>query len=149
VVLDVGDIITHSAVQRAHEAGGLNSLLGSVYKAEVQFDKQELRAERPGAAALEQAEGTGGAQVVEEMRGKVEQAQAERDTAAARQKEEAEADRQAREREREERAAERDVASKQRKEARSATQEKASSGSKGGSGTATVTTVRPASEETV
>jgi uncharacterized protein YrrD len=145
VVLDLGDIITHSAVQRAHEAGGLESLLGSVYKAEVQFEKAELRAERPGAASLEQAEGTGGAQVVEEMRGKVEQAQAERDAAAADQKEEAEAARQAREEEREQRAAERDAASKQRKEARSAPPEKAASGVKGGPATATVKAVGPKS----
>ena len=147
VVLDVGDIITHRAVQQAHEAGGLDSLLGSVYKAEVQFEKAELRAERPGAAALEQAEGTGGAQVVEEMRGKVEQAQAERDATAAEKKEEAEAARQARDAEREERAAHREAASKQRKEARAATPEKAPSGAKGGSSTVTMTAVGPGSGE--
>ena len=134
VVLDLGDIITHRAVQQAHEAGALDSLLGSVYKADVQFDKDELRAQRPGAAALEQAEGAGGAQVVEELRGKVEQSQAEREAASAQKKEEAEAARQAREGEREQRAAERDEASKQRKESRSASPEKAASGAKGGSG---------------
>jgi uncharacterized protein YrrD len=148
VVLDLGDIITHSAVQRAHEAGALDSLLGSVYKAEVQFEKDELRAQRPGAAALEQAEGAGGAQVVEELRGKVEQSQAEREAAAAQKKDEAETARQARERERELRATERDVASKQRKEARaasSASSEKAASGTKPASRTSTMTAVGPGS----
>ena len=147
VVLDVGDIITHRAVQQAHEAGGLDSLLGSVYKAEVQFEKAELRAERPGAGRARAGRGAGGAQVVEEMRGKVEQAQAERDAAAAQKKEEAEAARQAREEEREQRAAQREAASKQRKEARAATPEKAPSGAKGGSETATMTAVGPGSGE--
>ena len=81
------------------------------------------------------------------MRGKVEQAQAERDAAAAEKKEEAEAARQAREAEREQRAAERDAASKQRKEARSATPEKTPSGAKGGSATATMRAVGPGSGE--
>ena len=67
VVLDVGDLVTHAAVQRAHDAGSLDSLLDSVYRAEVSFDKDELRARRPGEATLEQAAGTG-APVVEEMR---------------------------------------------------------------------------------
>ena len=31
VILDLGDLITHQAVQRAHEAGMLDSLLASVY----------------------------------------------------------------------------------------------------------------------
>src|SRR4051812_22155593 len=143
VVLDLGDIITHRAVQQAHEAGALDSLLGSVYKADVHFEKDELRVERPGVAALEQAEGSGGAPVVEEMRGKVEQAQAEREASSAQQKEQAEADRQAREQERIQRAAERDQASRQRKEARATAPEPepAATGAKRGSGSKTVTAV--------
>ena len=85
VVLDVGDLVTHAAVQRAHDAGSLDSLLDSVYRAEVQFDKDELRARRPGEATLDQAAGTG-APVVEEMRATVQQAAADRGTAAARSK---------------------------------------------------------------
>src|SRR4051794_5000832 len=141
VVLDPGDIITHRAVHQAHEAGALDSLLGSVYKAEVQFDKDELRAERTGAAALEQAEGQGGAQVVEEMRGKVEQAQAEREASSAQQKEQAELDRQAREQERNQRAAEREQASRQRREARATDAQPAAAGSKRGSAAKSATAV--------
>ena len=145
VVLDLGDIITHRAVQQAHEAGALDSLLGSVYKAEVQFEKHELRAERPGAAALEQAEGTGGAQVVEELRGKVEQSQAERDAASAQRAAEAEAARQARELEREQRATEREQAAKQRKKARSTSTEPVAV-AEDGSAVTTMTAVGPGSE---
>ena len=47
VVLDVGDLVTHAAVQRAHDAGSLDSLLDSVYRAEVSFDKDALRAGAP------------------------------------------------------------------------------------------------------
>jgi uncharacterized protein YrrD len=125
VVLDVGDIVTHRAIQQAHEAGALDSLLGSVYTAQVQFDKNELRAQRPGAASLEQAEGGEGAPVVEEMRGKVEQAQAERAASAEQKKADAEQDRQARAQEREQRAQEREQAARDREEARSADTEAA------------------------
>ena len=61
VVLNLGDIITHQAVQRAHDSGGLDSLLGSVYKADVEFSKEEMRApkEAPAQATVEKA--TGGA----------------------------------------------------------------------------------------
>jgi uncharacterized protein YrrD len=83
VVLDVGDLVTHAAVQRAHDAGSLDSLLDSVYRAEVTFDKDELRARRPGEATLEQSAGTG-APVVEEMRASVEQSVAERHAGAER-----------------------------------------------------------------
>ena len=47
VVLNLGDVITHQAIQRAHDAGGLDSLLASVYKANVEFTKDEMRA--PGS----------------------------------------------------------------------------------------------------
>jgi len=81
VVLDVGDIVTHAAVQRAHEAGALDSLLDSVYKADVRFEKDELRAQREGEATLDEAAGTG-APIVEEMRDKVRHEQAKRDNKA-------------------------------------------------------------------
>jgi uncharacterized protein YrrD len=110
VILDVGDLVTHAAVQRAHDAGSLDSLLDSVYRAEISFDKDELRARRPGEATLEQAAGTG-APVVEEMRSAVEQAAAERDREAARSKAADDAARGEREQARDRRATERkDVA---------------------------------------
>jgi uncharacterized protein YrrD len=119
VVLDVGDLVTHAAVQRAHEAGSLDSLLGSVYKAEVTFDKEELRARRPGEATLERAAGQG-APVVEEMKGKVERAQADRDADAERSRVEAEQGRQQRAQEREQRTKEREQTAAQRKAAKAA-----------------------------
>ena len=49
VILDLGDLITHQAVQRAYEAGMLDSLLASVYTApEVTFTQDQLRARVPG-----------------------------------------------------------------------------------------------------
>ena len=106
VILDVGDLVTHAAVQRAHDAGSLDSLLDSVYRAEVTFDKDELRARRPGEATLEEAAGAG-APVVEEMRASVEQAAAERDAGAERSRTADEAARRGRAAGRERRAAER------------------------------------------
>jgi uncharacterized protein YrrD len=65
VILDVGDLITHQAVQRAHENGMLETMLDSVYVAEVTFERDELKAHMPGEARVEEA--SGGAQVIEEM----------------------------------------------------------------------------------
>jgi uncharacterized protein YrrD len=65
VVLDVGELITHQAVQRAHENGMLSSMLDSVYVAEVTFEREELKARIPGEARVEEA--SGGAQVIEEL----------------------------------------------------------------------------------
>ena len=59
VILDLGDLITHAAVQRAHDAGALDGLLGSVYKGEVAFRRDGVRAQRPGEAALESRRGSG------------------------------------------------------------------------------------------
>jgi hypothetical protein len=114
VVLDVGDIVTHAAIQRAHDAGSLDSLLGSVYKAEVTFEKDELRARKPAVASIDQAAGQG-APVVEELRSKVETAERERADAK-------DASREADEAERTQRAAERE----QRKQGRAAAKAKAS-----------------------
>jgi uncharacterized protein YrrD len=109
VILDVGDLVTHAAVQRAHDAGSLESLLDSVYRAEVSFDKDELRARRPGEATLEQAAGTG-APVVEEMRASVQQAAADRDAGATRAKAADDEARREREQTRDRRAREREAA---------------------------------------
>ena len=78
VILDMGDIITHQAIQRSYDAGGLDSLLDSVYKATVEFTKEELRTP-PGAEAQATVEkSSGGAAIVDELESKVETAEQER-----------------------------------------------------------------------
>lgn len=116
VILNLGDIITHQAVQRAHDAGGLDSLLGSVYKADVQFSKEEMRApgEVEAEATVEKA--TGGATVVEELEGKVQTAERERQEEQERKKEESEVQRAQRTGERETRRRDREQESKRRDE---------------------------------
>jgi sporulation protein YlmC with PRC-barrel domain len=110
VILDLGDLITHAAIQRAHEAGSLDSLLSSVYKGEVTFDKAEMRAERPAEAALEQASTPGiSAPIVDELRTKLDEAERERAEAAEAEKAKAEADRDRRSKERASRRREREA----------------------------------------
>jgi uncharacterized protein YrrD len=106
VILDLGDLITHAAIQRAHDAGALDTLLGSVYRGEVSFDKDELRARRPGAASLDEG-AAGGAPIVEELRSKVQIAQREHDAAETEERERAEADRKRRAQERDDRGRQR------------------------------------------
>jgi uncharacterized protein YrrD len=53
VILDVGELITHRAVQQARESGVLNILLSSVYTKEPEISEKELRASVRGIAALE------------------------------------------------------------------------------------------------
>lgn len=65
VILDVGDIVTHKAVQRAHEAGMLDSLIDSVHRADPSFEREELKAKVEADATLENA--SGGADVVDEL----------------------------------------------------------------------------------
>ena len=96
VVLNLGDIITHQAIQRAHDAGGLDSLLASVYKANVEFTKDEMRAPGTVEAQATVDKSSGGAHVVEELETKVEAAERERQAEATRKK--AEDDRQREER---------------------------------------------------
>ena len=116
VVLDVGDIITHAAIQRAFDAGSLDSLLDSVYKAEVVFDKEELRAQRPGEANLEGASTPGvSAPIVEELRSQVDAADEARAQGSEEKKQQVEADRQRRETERDTRKQQRDRAAGKRK----------------------------------
>ncbi|MFL5682802.1 MAG: hypothetical protein ACJ77O_06635, partial [Chloroflexota bacterium] len=109
------DLITHAAIQRAHEAGALDSLLGSVYKGEVTFQRDEMRAERPGEAALELASRPGiSAPVVEDLRAKVDETERRRDEEAEAKKVQAEQDRQRREVERTERSRVRQTEAKKR-----------------------------------
>ncbi len=65
VILDVGNLVTHEAVQRAYENGMLDSLLDSIYKAEVTFRRDELKARIEGQATIERA--SGGADLVDEL----------------------------------------------------------------------------------
>ncbi|MEH1939700.1 MAG: PRC-barrel domain-containing protein [Nostoc sp.] len=52
VILNVGELITHSAVRQAEESGVLNILLSSVYIKEPEISDRELRAQEHGMAAL-------------------------------------------------------------------------------------------------
>ena len=116
VILNLGDIITHQAVQRAHDSGGLDSLLSSVYKADVQFTKEEMRA--PGTVEAEATvdKASGGATVVEELEGKVQAAEREREQEQERKKAEAESQREQRSGERESRRRERETEAQKRTE---------------------------------
>jgi uncharacterized protein YrrD len=128
VVLNWGDIITHEAVQRAHEAGGLDSLLNSVYKGDAQFTKAELRAPTSIEAEATVDKAGGGAAVVEELQSKVAAAERERELEQEQKRQQAEADRSRREQERNARAGEREAQRSSRKRASSTdTQEPASS----------------------
>ncbi len=108
VILNLGDLITHEAVQRSHEAGSLDSLLGSVYKGDVSFSKEEMKAKQEGQAVVERA--TGAAPLIDEMQQKLEQADQERQQTKEQQKAEADQQREQREQERQQRAQEREAA---------------------------------------
>jgi sporulation protein YlmC with PRC-barrel domain len=75
VILDLGDLVTHQAIQRAHDAGQLEVLLASVYKGEVSFTQDEMKAPVPGDSTIEQA--TGGAILVDELEAHAEAVEAE------------------------------------------------------------------------
>jgi uncharacterized protein YrrD len=106
VILDLGEIITHEAIQRAYDANALDGLLNSVYKGDVVFEKDEMRVGQSGSATVEKASGE--APLLEQLEGKVEAAESERAEAAERGKAEAEQGRQAREGERNERSRQRE-----------------------------------------
>ena len=114
VILNLGDIITHQAVQRAHEAGGLDSLLASVYKAQVEFAKDEMRAPAEAEAEATVDKASGGATVVEELEDKVETAEREREQEQERKRAEADAQRGQAKAERETRRRERESESEKR-----------------------------------
>ncbi len=107
VVLNLGDIITHQAIQRAHESGGLDSLLDSVYKGEVAFTKEEMRAPAEVQAEATVEKSSGGAVIVDELEARVNDAEKEREEEKQRKKREADTERENREREREARGMER------------------------------------------
>jgi uncharacterized protein YrrD len=53
VILNVGELITHSAIRQAEQGGVLNILLNSVYTKNPQISDAELRAPERGMASLE------------------------------------------------------------------------------------------------
>jgi uncharacterized protein YrrD len=53
VILNVGELITHKAIQQAEQGGVLNILLNSVYKRKPEISDTELRAPEHGVASLE------------------------------------------------------------------------------------------------
>ena len=53
VILNVGEIITHRAIQQAEASGVINILLSSVYSKEPTIREEELRAPEAGMASLE------------------------------------------------------------------------------------------------
>jgi uncharacterized protein YrrD len=57
VILNVGELITHQAIEEAREAGILDVLLNSVYTHSPQFSKDEMRAPGTGEASLQQEMG--------------------------------------------------------------------------------------------
>ena len=109
VVLNLGDIITHQSIQRAYESGGLDSLLAATYKGNVEFTKEEMRAPTQVEAQATVEHASGGAPIVDELEGKVEEAQEQRDAEKARQAQEADAARERRKKEREARASQREA----------------------------------------
>jgi hypothetical protein len=107
VILNMGDIITHQAIQRSYDAGGLDSLLDSVYKAKVEFTKEELRTPAGAEAEATVEKASGGAVILDELESKVETAEQERQADQERKKREDAAARTTRERERASRATDR------------------------------------------
>jgi uncharacterized protein YrrD len=112
VILDFGDIITHQSVQRAYDAGMLDTLLASTFREGISIPPQKLRAEVPASSTVQQA--SGGAAVLDELQRKVHESDRERAEREQMQRQQAELDRQARERGRDERAREREETERQR-----------------------------------
>jgi len=59
VILNVGELITHQAIQTAEQAGVLDILLSSVYDKDPEITQEELRAPEPGQASLEREHNVG------------------------------------------------------------------------------------------
>ena len=104
VVLNLGDIITHQSIQRAYDAGGLDSLLAPL-QGQVEFTKEELRAPTQAEAQATVEHASGGAEIVDELEGKVEDGRAGAPGRPGAQEREGAQARTAREREREARDA--------------------------------------------
>jgi len=53
VILNVGELVTHQAIEYSRQGGVLDILLSSVYDKQPDLSAQELRASEPGKASLE------------------------------------------------------------------------------------------------
>ncbi|HEX6290340.1 MAG TPA: PRC-barrel domain-containing protein [Herpetosiphonaceae bacterium] len=60
VILNVGELITHQAIDTARQAGVLDILLSSVYDKDPDISTDELRASERGSASLEEREHNAG-----------------------------------------------------------------------------------------
>jgi uncharacterized protein YrrD len=60
VILNVGELITHQAIDTAQQAGVLDILLGSVYDKDPEISMDDLRAPERGHASLEERERNAG-----------------------------------------------------------------------------------------
>lgn len=107
VILNMGDIITHQAVQLAYESGGLDSLLSAVYKGDVTFTKDEMRAPIGAEAEATIDKASGGAAIVDELESKVDAAERAHAEEQERKRRRSDSERDRRERERDARATER------------------------------------------
>lgn len=114
VILNMGDIITHQAIQRAYESGGLDSLLASVYRGQVELTKEEMRAPVGTEAEATVDKSSGDAAIVRELESKVDAAERDKAAQTERQRAQAIADREERAREREARGVERESRSSER-----------------------------------
>jgi uncharacterized protein YrrD len=114
VILDFGDIITHQAVQQAHDSGQLDALLATVVRTEVVFPPDKLRADQPASATVEQA--SGNAQLVDELEQKVHESERERQEREERERRENEAALEQREQQREQRIQQRQSREQQREQ---------------------------------
>jgi uncharacterized protein YrrD len=131
VILNLGEIITHSAVQRAFEAGMLDTLLANSYKGDVYLTQDDLRAPTEGEATIQKS--SGGADVVEKMEQKVEAAEQDREQDREQSRMEAEQKREQNEQEREMRAQERETKQQQSKQEKKSQQGENNKDQPGGS----------------
>ena len=100
-------------MQRAHDAGGLDSLLGSVYKAQVEFAKDEMRAPAEGRGGGNRRQGVGGDRR-HDLEGEIEAAERKREQEQKRKRAEAETQREERKTERQERKVGRETEAQKR-----------------------------------
>jgi uncharacterized protein YrrD len=114
VILDFGDIITHQSVQKAYDAGMLDSLLQNVHQAQFSFPLEKLRVEVPANSTVQRA--SGGASVVDELHQQVQETERQRQEREQRDREQAEQLRQQRATVRDERARQRDDTERQRQQ---------------------------------
>jgi hypothetical protein len=115
VILDLGDLITHQAVQQAYDAGMLDTLLTCVYRGDVAFERDEMRAQVEATARVDKA--SGGAQVIDEMATRLQKAEQQRQAEQQAKKQEEETTRRQRAKERDKRASARSDAAQEREAA--------------------------------